>query len=308
LFGFIAHPRIRTKIAATQCVALIWLSTGYYHSLFGTSAITDWIYRWAGQLSCILTVLHHLELLKYFLEIGSYVTVQNINSLMVFVLGIYLSTSTSIYLFLPTLNQVPSQFIVTFYSVCEIVLILTTIVTDTWYYIHLVQLLLKFIKTKRIRTNYTPIQARNIIWITTLGTIMPWTAFAIYLFNNQKNYSDHCWGNISSSFGVYQMIALPFIFKMISRMNPVPLTDFHKEKTIESPENECQVDCHVESRKSSRLSQTDLQFDRYENMDSIGISNPFSSLKSAPFHTTRHVHMPCISASPMISVDDNISL
>jgi hypothetical protein len=228
--GFVTrHFHLRARLSITNSFALVWLCTAFYHSIYGTSAITDWIFRWTGQFCCVLTVLNHLELLKSFLEIGSYMKLRNVNALMIGIAIVYVLTSLPLFLFLPTLNQVPSPFVASLYSNCETLLIVTCMLVDTWYFIHFNQLLEKFITKKTIRTNYTPIQAKNIRWITIVCNSLPWVSCGIYMVNSQSSYSDHCWMNITSCFGVLKLASLPLIFKIIGRMKPIAKTaiDFH---------------------------------------------------------------------------------
>jgi uncharacterized membrane protein (DUF485 family) len=167
----------------------------------------------------------HIELLKSFLELGSPFSKLQLNSLLLAVFILYLAVSTGIYRFLPFLGRNPPDEVVAYYNTLQTIFVGVIITLETLVLFHLVQLIVKFTKDKRIHSYYTPVQVRRIIWIGILGNAGSWVAIAIYVTKVNQTYDGYCWANIAGAFGMSTGIAVPFIFHILSCKNHNAVAD-----------------------------------------------------------------------------------
>jgi hypothetical protein len=302
--GFVPSGQIRTMLTIATLVDALWLMSCNYHAVFGRNVVTDWLSRWLGNLGCCATVLVNLELLKAFLELGSSISKQHVNFIMSAFFLLYLTTSSGLYRFLPILGQIPPPHIVRYYILCEYVFVVTTNVLGTWIFIHLVQLLLGFIKSKRIRTSYTPVQARTIILIATAGSMSSWTAVVIYLTKVDRSYEGYCWANIAGGMGLWYAITVPTIFHLISRMKSIPLPlELHPQFPVEREDT---LSAHS-LRIMQQMEQDDQE--RPTLLDSPSVtpsvsqySKVPSSIKRTPMTSRKASPMDLVNLKPMNSL------
>jgi hypothetical protein len=233
-FGLLPNRQIRGKLTVVTTIGSLLLLSTNYHIVFGRDAITDWISRWLGEINSLAILMIHIELLKSFLVLGSPITKVQLNYLLFAVSVLYIVVCTGILRFIPHLGSIPPEDIVEYYNTLQSVFVAVIISLETLVLFHLVQLIIYFTKFKRVRTHYTPIQVRKIIWIALLGNSGSWIAIMIYVLKVDDTYHGYCWANIAGAFGMSPGIAVPFIFHILSRKKPEVIeealrTQFHLE-------------------------------------------------------------------------------
>jgi hypothetical protein len=291
--GFIPPGQIRTMLTIATLVDALWLISSNCNAVLGRTPYTDWASRWLGTLATCATILVNLELLKSFLELGSSLSNWHLNITMIGIFLLYLVSSSGLYRFLPILGQTPPPHIVRYYVLCESIFVVATNLVGTAVFVHLVQLLINFIKSKRIRTSYTPVQARLIILIATWGAVASWLAVGIYLAKVDRTYEGYCWANIAGGLGTWYAVTVPTIFHLISRMKAVPIPqELHPQFPAE-PEDTI-------PGNSLRMMQA-MELDHLERptlLDSPSITPNVSQYSKVPV-TTKNASLATRKASPM---------